>query len=69
MPAHITDLKGTAKGLAEMLQNAKTAKDVEAVAELSAMLARIEDKIGQFEEADELLDEAEELEEKYEDKY
>lgn len=61
MSANISDLKHTAEDLAHVLEFYKKAGIVEAVAELAAMLARVQDKIRQFEEADDLLDEAEEL--------
>ena len=61
MSANITDLKETAEDLANVLEFYKKTGHVEPVAELAAMLARIEDKIEQFEEADGLIDAAEEL--------
>ena len=65
MSANITDLKETAEDLTNVLEFYKKTGHVEPVAELAAMLARIEDKIGQFEEADGLIDDAEELLEKH----
>lgn len=62
---NITDLKETAEDLEELLAFYKAAGKVEPVAELAAMLARVQDAISQFEEAHGLLFDAEDLLEKY----
>ena len=65
MSANITDLKETAEDLATVLEFYKKAGHIEPVAELAAMLARVQDAISQFEAAHDLLFDAEDLLEKY----
>ena len=62
---NITDLKHTAEDLATAMAFHKAAGNAEPVAELAAMLARVQDAISQFEAAHELLFDAEDLLEKY----
>ena len=62
---NITDLKHMAEDLATALAFHKAAGNAEPVAELAAMLARVQDAISQFEAAHELLFDAEDLLEKY----
>ena len=62
---NITDLKHMAEDLATALAFHKAAGNAEPVAELAAMLARVQDAISQFEAAHDLLFDAEDLLEKY----
>ena len=59
------DLKDAAEDLATALASAKAAGNVDGTADLAAMLARVQEAINQFEAAHDLLDDAEELLDKY----
>ena len=65
MHTTINDLKEMSQELERSLAAQKAENNVEAVAELAAMLARVEIAIEQYEAAHDLLDDAEELLEKY----
>lgn len=65
MHTTISDLKEMSRELERSLEAKKAEGNVEAVAELAAMLARVEIAIEQYEAAHDLLDDAEELLEKY----
>ena len=65
MHTTINDLKETRRELEQSLEAQKAEGNVETVAELAAMLARVEIAIEQYEAAHDMLDDAEELLEKY----
>lgn len=61
MHTTISDLQEMEKDLEQALADQKAAGNVEAVADLAAMLAKVEIAIGHYEAAHELMDDAEEL--------
>lgn len=65
MHTNINDLKEMSRNLERALKAQKAEGNVEAVAELAAMIARVEIAIEQYEAAHDTLDDAEELLEKY----
>ena len=67
MSANISDLKHMAEDLEYAIDFYISIGGGEAISKLAAMLARVQDKIDQFEAANDLLDDAEELLEKFDE--